>query len=181
MMIQEFEQLTGIYTTMQMYGHIEKAYADFNGDKQEFCTAYKENRDGMAERIQAAANREFYKNETENEKTKKDLVDVIVKLKAENEKLKEIRIQLREKLEQRLKKQQEPTLVLSIKAKGNRFEISSGDAWKIMKALDAAAQVFNIDVDRAKAMKQIVEVDTGKTLRIENSEYIIERRGGEGK
>ena len=52
MMIEEFEKRTGFYPTQVQYEAIERAYMDFNGDKDAFCKAYKKNADGMAERIQ---------------------------------------------------------------------------------------------------------------------------------
>lgn len=57
MMIQEFEQLTGIYPTTELYKVIEKKYMDGPWtDKQEFCKAYKANKDGLAESCARCAN-----------------------------------------------------------------------------------------------------------------------------
>ena len=61
MMIEEFEQRTGFYPTMQQYAAIERAYMDFDGDKDAFCKAYKKNVDGMAERIQREVNMAAFK------------------------------------------------------------------------------------------------------------------------
>lgn len=58
MMITEFEKLTGIFPTSDLYKAIEAAYYDFEGSKAEFCKAYKENENGLAEKIQRAANAE---------------------------------------------------------------------------------------------------------------------------
>ena len=55
MMLQEFESLTGIYPSAELYRSIESAYADFDGDKRAFCEAYKTNADGLAQRIQQTA------------------------------------------------------------------------------------------------------------------------------
>ena len=52
MMIEEFEKRTGFYPTLVQYEAIERAYMDFNGDKDAFCKAYKKN----AERIQQEVN-----------------------------------------------------------------------------------------------------------------------------
>ena len=52
MMIEEFEKRTGFYPTQVQYEAIERAYMDFDGDKDAFCKAYKQNADGIAERIQ---------------------------------------------------------------------------------------------------------------------------------
>lgn len=56
MTIQEFEQMTGFYPSVDLYSFIEKSYYEFSGNKQEFCMAYKQNKDGLAERIQRAYN-----------------------------------------------------------------------------------------------------------------------------
>ncbi len=84
MMIEEFEQRTGFYPTMKQYAAIERAYMDFDGDKDAFCKAYKKNADGIAERIQREVNMDILKQErdqaaelarrdTEIECLKKDL------------------------------------------------------------------------------------------------------------
>ena len=53
MMLEEFQNYTGIYPDADLYEEIEKEYmsGDWDG-KQEFCRAYKENIDGFAEKIQ---------------------------------------------------------------------------------------------------------------------------------
>lgn len=51
MMYEEFTARTGIYPSRATYSVIEQAYYGFDGNKDEFCQAYKENRDGLAERI----------------------------------------------------------------------------------------------------------------------------------
>ena len=61
MMIEEFEKRTGFYPTLVQYEAIERAYMDFDGDKDAFCKAYKKNADGMAERIQREVNMATFK------------------------------------------------------------------------------------------------------------------------
>lgn len=41
MMIEEFEQRTGCFPSSAEYKAIEAAYMEFDGDKDEFCKAYK--------------------------------------------------------------------------------------------------------------------------------------------
>lgn len=55
MLIEEFEKRTGFFPSTDMYEIIEKRYADFHGDKDAFCAAYKKNADGLAESIQLEA------------------------------------------------------------------------------------------------------------------------------
>lgn len=74
MMLEEFEQRTGFYPTLVQYEAIERAYMDFDGDKDAFCKAYKKNVDGIAERIQREVNLDIIKKEREQaaEITKKE-------------------------------------------------------------------------------------------------------------
>lgn len=75
MMIKEFENLTGIFLTAEMYKVIEKRYMEFDGDKEAFCKAFKKNAGGLAESIQQEANRtNFYKErEHQGEITRRDI------------------------------------------------------------------------------------------------------------
>lgn len=57
MMITEFEKLTGIHPSADLYKAIEAAYYDFDGDKVAFCKAYASNEGGIAEAIRSEANR----------------------------------------------------------------------------------------------------------------------------
>jgi len=63
MMIEEFEKRTGFYPTLVQYAAIERAYMEFDGDKDAFCKAYKKNVDGIAERIQREVNMDTIKQE----------------------------------------------------------------------------------------------------------------------
>lgn len=89
MMYSEFTERTGIYPTMDLYREIEEAYYDFPGNKDEFCKAYKENKDGLAEKIAYRAN---------------DNADA--KLKAKEVKARELEAQIK-KLEAALEREQE--------------------------------------------------------------------------
>lgn len=60
MMIEEFEKMTGIYPSVDLFKVIENAYYDFDGDKSEFCKAYASNENGLASAIQCEANRVHY-------------------------------------------------------------------------------------------------------------------------
>ncbi|MEA5142401.1 MAG: hypothetical protein VB023_02335 [Oscillibacter sp.] len=51
MMIEEFEKRTGFYPSANLYESIEKAYMDSKVDKDAFCEVYKQNADGLAEKI----------------------------------------------------------------------------------------------------------------------------------
>ncbi len=63
MMLEEFEQRTGYYPAQEEYAAIEWAYTEFGADKDAFCKAYRENADGIAERIQREVNMDILKQE----------------------------------------------------------------------------------------------------------------------
>lgn len=65
MMRQEFEKLTGFFPDEITYQIIEKEYYEYKGDKQQFCKAYAENTEGLAEQCQRKAN-EFHAKVIEN-------------------------------------------------------------------------------------------------------------------
>lgn len=54
MMRIEFEQLTGIYPSTELYRAIEREYIEQDEDKTVFCEKYKNNTDGLAVKIQQA-------------------------------------------------------------------------------------------------------------------------------
>lgn len=55
MNIKEFTDRTGFYPSFELYTVIEAHYMEQSGDKDAFCKAYKENADGLAEKIQQEA------------------------------------------------------------------------------------------------------------------------------
>lgn len=57
MNIAEFTKYTGFYPSYDLFEVIKKTYKEQFIDIDEFCKAYKENKDGIAERIQNIANR----------------------------------------------------------------------------------------------------------------------------
>ena len=87
MMREEFEARTGFFPTLAQYKVIEEEYSAFGGDKDAFCDAVKENRDGLAEKIQRKADEAALKAEHEQWKaiSKKD--DEIGELKTRLERL----------------------------------------------------------------------------------------------
>ena len=86
---EEFEKLTGFYPDAELYAQIEAAYMDFNGDKAEFCKAYKKNEGGMAERIQYTVSMAQIKAQSEAtkaaEKLEKRIKELEAKLEREQE------------------------------------------------------------------------------------------------
>lgn len=68
MLQKEFEQMTGIYPTIELYQAIEARYGASKMKKDEFCRLYKENKDGLAESIQYEVNRELICSEERQKK-----------------------------------------------------------------------------------------------------------------
>lgn len=62
-MIEEFEKLTGIYPSAEAYTVIESYYLDYPGTKQDFCKAFRNNTDGLAQQIQRELNSIHWKKE----------------------------------------------------------------------------------------------------------------------
>ncbi len=96
MMISEFTERTGFYPDGALYEVIEAHYIDFDGDKDDFCKAYKENTDGLAEMIQNEANIVRYNMERNHtaelaqltkqlDKAREDLGDALTALDRELE------------------------------------------------------------------------------------------------
>lgn len=88
MMLQDFEQRTGYYPSLKEYEAIERAYTGFDGDKDSFCTAYKENAGGIAERIQHEVNQEAIRQEQYHAAEIRRCDDEIKSREAEIERLK---------------------------------------------------------------------------------------------
>lgn len=85
MMIEEFEKLTGIFPSADLYEAIENAYNEFHGDKVEFCKAFKTNAEGLAEKIKRAANTKSWKANDSAAQERKALNDQIESLKQQLE------------------------------------------------------------------------------------------------
>lgn len=91
---KEFEDQTGIYPDRVLYDVIEREYVrqDENGrdvwpDKHTFCNAYKFNEDGLAERIQAAANEAIWQMEERHRKALNESGERVRKLYEQNARL----------------------------------------------------------------------------------------------
>ena len=89
MLRQEFERLTGFYPSTEMYNVIEQYYSDYDGDKNLFCDAYKNNLNGIAEVIQCKADKLHYSKSQSAVKREKELEEEIRQLKCQIEKLKQ--------------------------------------------------------------------------------------------
>ncbi len=93
----EQETLTGIYADSILYNAIEREYErqtddghDVWPDKQTFCAAYKDNKDGLAEKIQRAANEKIWRTEEKHRKAMAENSALVHKLNGEIVRLKEL-------------------------------------------------------------------------------------------
>lgn len=86
MMINEFEERTGYYPSVAEYKVIEEIYLEYTGDKDDFCKAFKENRDFLAQKIQTEVNRRYFQEQEAERKEKEQLLHQIESLKAKLEK-----------------------------------------------------------------------------------------------
>ena len=88
MLQTEFETLTGIFPDSILYEVIEREYnrqidgRDFWDNKHDFCNAYKFNEDGLASRLQAAANEAIWRKEEAHRKAMQESAERLEKLKA---------------------------------------------------------------------------------------------------
>ena len=89
-----FEDQTGIYPDRILYDVIEREYVrqDENGhdvweNKAQFCHAYKFNEDGLASRLQAAANEAIWQMEERHRKALNESGERVRKLYEQNAKL----------------------------------------------------------------------------------------------
>lgn len=85
MLREEFENMTGIYPTSELYRIIEKHYNATDIDKDEFCKAYKKNLDGLAERIQTEADAAAWQQAAEERRAIEEKEKQIEDLKRELE------------------------------------------------------------------------------------------------
>ena len=80
MLIDEFEALTGIYPDQELYALIEEEYMQSEFQKDEWCERYRNNVDGLAEKVQLAAEQARAKREKaieeERESLRKEISDL---------------------------------------------------------------------------------------------------------
>ena len=93
MLQTEFETLTGIFPDAILYEVIEREYSrqidgrDFWDNKHDFCNAYKFNEDGLASRLQAAANEAIWRKEEAHRKAMQESAERTEKLSRERDSL----------------------------------------------------------------------------------------------
>ena len=85
MMIQEFEELTGLHPTMMEYAVIEQLYYEFEGDKREFCKKFAAQDEALlnvARMVASGTKSELDKAQKDAAKEKADLEAKVKRLEA---------------------------------------------------------------------------------------------------
>lgn len=94
MLIDEFEALTGIYPDQELYALIEEEYMQSEFQKDEWCERYRNNVDGLAEKVQLAAEHARAKREKaieeERESLRKEISDLHRDIESVLEKVKRL-------------------------------------------------------------------------------------------
>ena len=162
MMIEEFEKRTGFYPTLVQYEAIERAYMDFNGDKDAFCKAYKKN----AERIQQEVNMATLKAQRDQaaELDRRDIE--IERLKAELEREQEW-------------KPYEDTHNVTQAQYTDLAESVPGGAARYMtdaEALDWVCSEFGFDRSKVTILHEIDGYEVNRHNRLRRSGKKIDRR-----
>lgn len=86
---QEFEQMTGMFPSAEMYSTIEEIYYEHEDvSKQKFCEVYRENHNGFAEYVQQRCDKKLDEDAKDAQKQIDELMKQISQLKAENARLK---------------------------------------------------------------------------------------------
>lgn len=149
MLRDEFEQRTGIYPTNSLYQVIEKHYLVFDGDKDEFCAAYRENRENLAAKIQNDADLQEVRETNAVGKLKEDYERQIAKL---NGKLEQVTSELDKELEWRPYEIPEN---VSQADYNKLIETSVTTKWEDHEAIDFLSRELGFAKDRIRIIKSI--------------------------
>lgn len=158
MNIQEFTDRTGFYPSMELYAVIEKAYMEQSADKDAFCKAYKENADGLAEKIQTAAIRK--ENEREIRLTNESNKRIAEKLKL---------VQQIENLKEQLEREQE------WKPYGHNSSMKDEDYVRLTKsgrvitdaeAMELIVSEFGFSADKIEIVHEIATYEISRHNRL---------------
>ena len=139
MLLQEFEQRTGIYPPDELYTAIEAKYNASNMDKDEFCRMYRDNVDGFAEVIQREVTLEEVKRESRHTEQIRELEAKIESLQKKIE-----------SLEEQLEKAQgwKPMEVSKMSQRDYEKLKANGEIWNEDKAKDWIEDEFGFRYDR---------------------------------
>ena len=161
MQIQEFEQRTGIFPTDDLYKIIEDFYMNFDGDKDAFCKAYKENEGSLAESIRERLAKEVLSEKAAAEQREKDLKKQITALQ---ETVKSLQEKLDRELEWKPYVEKENVSQKDYnKLRDNNFTERLSDE----KAAEYINQYYGFEISRIRVIHEIpvYEINRHNALR----------------
>lgn len=169
MLYSEFTERTGFYPTMDLYRAIEKEYMQFDGDKDAFCKAYRENQNGMAVAIAHDAEmQDFLHNEKENRRVRIERDQNARQIERLEQKVKELEDRLEREMEWKPK---EPDTAMS----QADYERLAGDSTAkhltTEEAADLIAKEFGFDREKIGIVRQLhkTEINRHHGLRVVGS------------
>lgn len=165
MMLEEFEQRTGFYPTLVQYAAIERAYMEFNGDKDAFCKAHKKNVGGIAERIQREVNLATAKQEREQATEITHLHAAIERLKRELER------------EQEWKPYEDTHNITQAQYTDLAESVPSGAAHYMTdaEALDWICDEFGFDRSKVTILHEVIEYEINRHSQLRRTGKKIDR------
>ena len=161
MLISEFQNLTGIYPSENLYSVIEKFYNESKEDKHEFCRAYLMNADCLAERIQREVNR--LELNRENQATD-EIWKLETKLNAEKERA--------DKLQQELDKELDwhPAEHTGTNMKQKEYqkllECCTTEVLSDEEAVKRISELFGFMPDRIQILREVQTFEVNKYHRL---------------
>lgn len=174
MMREEFEKRTGFHPSQSLYEVIERHYIEFHGDKDTFCKAYKENTDGLAEKIQRDADMAALTVEREREAEISNRNNEIGRLEQQLKKAQEA---LDKELEWRPYKTSENVPQadyerLAAGAETGRHSYYMTDA----EAIEWICSEFDFDPDKITILHEIDEYEINRHNQLRRTGKKIDRR-----
>lgn len=164
MNIQEFTDRTGFYPSLEHYAVIEAHYMEQSGDKDAFCRAYKENTDGLAEKIQREAATLALNNQSRT-------IAAANKLRAENESLRKQAEQLIAQLE---REQEWKPYGHDSSMKDDAYAklCQSGRVMTDAEAVELIASEFGFAPEKIKIVRQIKTYDVSRHRQLRQNGHI---------
>ena len=173
MMIQEFEDLTGFYPTLEHYAAIEAAYSEFHGSKQEFCKAFKANKDGMAEAIARKVNLSRLPAEQAIAEAEAKAAQEVSSLKAEMERL---RAALEREEEWRPYEDKDNVSQADYVALAESVKTGAARYLTDDEALEYVSREFGFSVRRVEILHEVDVEEINRHNQIRRTGKVLDRR-----
>lgn len=165
---QEFIEKTGFIPSHSLYTAIENAYMKFDGDKDSFCGAYKENTNRIAEIIALSADANLNEELDSRDKLIDELKHQAVSLKSDilflNDRNEELEDQLDEELDWK------PCKTAGTKmAQADYQDLSANEFTKSMTGEEAAnfiAEELGFDPKKVKIIPTVETFESNKYHRM---------------